>query len=255
MKVLIVEDESGVAQNLKDILFELEPDIEILDILESVEEVVAWVGKNNETDLGFFDIRLADGTSFEIFEKINIDFPVIFTTAYDEFALKAFKVNSVDYLLKPLDKKAIRFAIDKYKSLYKNSWKYDSEYLLKVIEGLKVEREKKYKKSFLVHFRDQIKPVSSNDIAYFYLENEMISCVTFNKNLFHMDQSLDSIMQQLNPNDFFRANRRFIVARRSIKSAIIYSYRKLKLELLPKNKLDVLISKSKTSNFKKWLEG
>jgi two-component SAPR family response regulator len=118
MKVLIVEDEYGVAQNLKDLLLDLEPDTQIMCILESVEEAVAWINENPKPDLGFFDIRLADGSSFEIFEKVKLTFPIIFTTAFDEFAIKAFKVNSIDYLLKPIGKEEIKFSLNKYKSLY-----------------------------------------------------------------------------------------------------------------------------------------
>ena len=136
MKVLIVEDEIGVAQNLCDLLAEIEPGIEILTITESVKDTVNWLKTNPQPELGFFDIRLADGSSFDIFKKIQIEFPVIFTTAYDEFALKAFKVNSIDYLLKPINKIAIRNALKKYRTFYKKSESIDPSILLRVITEL-----------------------------------------------------------------------------------------------------------------------
>ena len=168
MKVLIIEDEYGVAQNLCDILQEIEQGIEILAIIESVKEAVEWFENNPKPELGFFDIRLADGDSFEIFEKIKIDFPVIFTTAYDEYALRAFKVNSIDYLLKPIDKESLVAALDKYKSVYRRNDTFDNEILLKTIQDLRLNEEKKYKKSFLVYIKDQILPVAVENIAYFY---------------------------------------------------------------------------------------
>jgi len=254
MKILIVEDEWGVAQNLTEILKELEPDIQILAILESVEEVIQWVNSNGEVDLGFFDIRLADGNSFEIFESVHIDFPVIFTTAYDEFAIKAFKVNSIDYLLKPLDKESIAVALKKYKKLYTTDQVFENDKLLKILNEIREEKKPAYKKNFLVYFRDRIKPVSTKDIAYFFLIDDTIYLLTFSNEKRHLDQSLDRIMQQLDPEKFFRANRQIIVSRKSIKSASQFFDRKLKLDLFPSNKIEVLISKSKVSSFKKWLE-
>ena len=151
MRVLIVEDEPGVAQNLCDLLQEIEKDIEILAILESVEETVRWVNDHEAPDLGFFDIRLADGNSFEIFEKIAISFPVIFTTAYDEFALKAFKVNSIDYLLKPIDKKEIKQALYKYRSIYTKQAGMDFQKLINAIEVFRQNKPGKYKRNLLVY--------------------------------------------------------------------------------------------------------
>lgn len=148
MKVLIIEDESGVAQNLCDNLQEIEQGIEVLAIIESVKETVEWVKNNPKPELGFFDIRLADGNSFEIFEKIKIDFPVIFTTAYDEYALKAFKVNSIDYLLKPIDKKSLIAALHKYRTVWKREDAFDSELLLKTIQNLKLSEKKEIQKEF-----------------------------------------------------------------------------------------------------------
>jgi len=254
MKVLIIEDESGAAQNLCDILQEIKQDIEVLAILESVKETVEWVKNNPKPELGFFDIRLADGNSFEIFEKTKIDFPVIFTTAYDVYALKAFKVNSIDYLLKPIDKKSLIAALHKYRTVWKREDTFDSELLLKTIQNLKLSEKKKYKKSFLVYIKDQILPVSVNDIAYFFLENELVYCLTYKNEKFIIDQTLDKISSQTNPEGFYRANRQCIISRKAVKTVSQHFNRKLKLHLSPSPKEDVFISKTKAAIFKKWLE-
>ena len=254
MKVLSIEDEYGVAQNLCDILQEIEQGIEILAIIESVKEAVEWFENNPKPELGFFDIRLADGDSFEIFEKIKIDFPVIFTTAYDEYALRAFKVNSIDYLLKPIDKESLVAALDKYKSVYRRNDTFDNEILLKTIQDLRLNEEKKYKKSFLVYIKDQILPVAVENIAYFYLENEIVYCVTYKNEKFVIDQTLDKISNLTNPEDLFRVNRQFIISRKAVKTVVQYFNRKLKLQLSPSPQYDVFISKTKAAIFKKWLE-
>ena len=177
MKVLIIEDENNVAQNLCDILLEVDPSIAVLAILESVEEALAWLSKNPKPDLGFFDIRLADGDSFEIFEQTEIHFPIIFTSAYDEYALKAFKVNSVDYLVKPIVHNDLVNALAKYNSIYANNGP-DYAQLLSTIADMRQAEEKQYKKNLLVYFKDQILPISLDDVAYFMLENEMVYLIT-----------------------------------------------------------------------------
>ncbi len=254
MNVIIIEDESGVAQNLVDILGEIEPGIRVLGIIESVKDAVTWLRENPDPELGFFDIRLADGDSFEIFEKVEVNFPVIFTTAYDEYAIKAFKVNSIDYLLKPIDKKSLIAALNKYEAFYKKDTIVDNTLLLKAIEQLRLKDEKKFKKSFLVYIRDQILPVSVEDIAYFFLENEVVYCVTFKDKKFVIDQTLDRISSQTDPESFFRANRQYIVSRKTVKSADQHFNRKLKLNLSPSPNEDVFISKTKVTEFKEWLE-
>lgn len=255
MKVLIVEDEPSVAQNLCDLLEEVEPSIEILAILESVEESLEWIKNHASPDLGFFDIRLADGNSFQIFERIFVPFPVIFTTAYDEFALKAFKVNSVDYLLKPIDKREIRAAIDKYKTFYTKTESIDQEKLLSLIESFRKKSPKPYKRNLLVYQGDKIIPVDIQTIAYFYLQEELIYAVTHQNIKYHIDQSLEKVYSQLNPEDFYRTNRQFIVSRSSVKGAAQHFNRKLLVQLKPDPKTEVLVSKSRVTDFKKWLTG
>lgn len=255
MKVLIVEDESGVAQDLCDKLQETEPAIEILAIIESIQEAVEWIDAHPNPDIGFFDIRIADGDSFKIFEKTTVNFPVIFTTAYNEYALKAFKVNSVDYLMKPIEKQALKTALQKYKAIYKKDELHEQRNLLNIIRDLQNGQQKKYKKSFLVYVKDKILPIDIQAIAYFYLENDTVFCFTHANEKYLIDQSLDKIINQIDPESFFRANRQFIISRKATISAATYFNRKLKLELKPAPKGDVIISKPKVPEFKKWLSG
>jgi len=254
MKVLILEDEPGAAQNLLDLIHEVDESIEVMAILESVKETVTWLGKHPAPDLGFFDIRLADGLSFEVFEKTSVDFPVIFTTAYDEYALQAFKVNSIDYLLKPVDKAALRTALDKYRSIYQREDSFDFESVRRSIRDVRLHEDKRYKKSFLVYVKDQIIPVSVDQIAYFFLENELVYCRTHDNRKFILDQTLDKIGSQLNPNDFYRSNRQYLVSRQAIQSVVQHFNRKLKLRLTPEPEQEVFISKTKAAAFKGWLE-
>lgn len=253
MKVLVIEDEPGVAQNLCNLLQEVEEEIEVLAVVESVRDAVHWLEHHPEPDLGFFDIRIADGDSFDIFAQTSINFPVIFTTAYDEYALKAFKVNSVDYLLKPINKSALKTAVTKYRSIYKKGTALNQD-LLNLIEKLQATQPKKFRKSLLVYFKDKIVPVKVEDVAYFYLENESVNCQTHRNEHYVLDQSLDKIELQLDPETFFRANRQFLISRKAVRAARQHTHRKLKLELYPFPKSEVLISKTKATQFKKWLE-
>jgi DNA-binding LytR/AlgR family response regulator len=254
MNVIIIEDESGVAQNLVDILGEIDPAIHILGIIESVKDAVTWFGKNPDPELGFFDIRLADGDSFEIFDKTEVNFPVIFTTAYDEYAIKAFKVNSIDYLLKPIDKKSLAAALDKYNAFYRKDTAFDNTLLLKAVEQLRSESMKKFRKNFLVYIKDQILPVSVENIAYFFLESEVAYCVTFKNERFVIDQTLDRICSQIDQEQFYRANRQFIISRKAVKTVVQHFNRKLKINLIPSPKKEVFVSKTKATEFKEWLE-
>ncbi|MBX2877112.1 MAG: LytTR family DNA-binding domain-containing protein [Saprospiraceae bacterium] len=254
MKVLIVEDEASAARDLCDVLLEVNPDIEILAVLESVKEGVEWITASTQLpELGFFDIQIADGNSFEILAQTRVPFPIIFTTAFDEYALQAFKVNSIDYILKPIKRSDLEIALNKYKKIYTPAAQYDA--LLAVIQELKQHQQKKYKKNFLVYFKDKILPLAVEDIAYFYLENQAVFCLTHQNEKYGIEQSLELIQTQINPDYFFRASRQFLVSRKAIKSASIYFSRKLKLEVVPPFGQELIISKLNTSKFKKWLTG
>ena len=249
MKALIIEDEVLAAQSLQKLVTEVAPDTEIVDVLQSIEESVAWFNENTMPDLVFMDIHLADGSSFAIFEKTQITCPIIFTTAYDEYALKAFEVSSIDYLLKPINRNDLERAMNKYNALVgeKTGNKEAIENLLSQI-GLK----KNYKSCFLVPERDKLIPLSTSNIAYIYIDTKTVKTIALDEHVYYMSQTLDEIMSQLNPDDFFRANRQFIVARKAIKDITVWIGNKLSLNLLVKVPEKIIISKAKVSEFKEW---
>ena len=249
MKALIIEDEVLAAQSLQKLVSEVAPDIEIIGMLQSIEESVAWFNENPMPDLVFMDIHLADGSSFAIFEQVQITCPVIFTTAYDEYALKAFEVSSIDYLLKPINRNDLTRAMNKFNTLVgekmNNSEAIDA--LLRQI-GMK----KSYKSCFLVPERDKLIPLATANIAYFYIDTKTVKAVALDEHTYYMSQTLDDIMLQLNPDDFFRANRQFIVSRKAIKDLTIWFGNKLSLNLIVKIPEEIIISKAKVSEFKNW---
>ena len=249
MKALIVEDEVLAAQSLQKLVSEVAPETEIIGILQSIEESVAWFNENPMPDLVFMDIHLADGSSFAIFEQVQITCPVIFTTAYDEYALKAFEVSSIDYLLKPINRNDLTRAMNKFKAFVgeksNNSEAIDA--LLRQI-GMK----KSYKSCFLVPERDKLVPLATANIAYFYIDTKTVKAISLDEHTYYMSQTLDDIMLQLDPDDFFRANRQFIVSRKAIKDLTIWFGNKLSLNLLVKIPEEIIISKAKVSEFKNW---
>ena len=249
MKALIIEDEVLAAQSLQKLVKEVSPDTEIIGILQSIEESVAWFDENPMPDLVFMDIHLADGSSFAIFEKTNITCPIIFTTAYDEYALKAFEVSSIDYLLKPINRNDLTRAMNKFNALVgeKSSNNEAIDALLRQI-GMK----KSYKSCFLVPERDKLVPLPTSNIAYIYIEDKWVKAVTMDEHTHYISQTLDDIMNQLNPDDFFRANRQFIVSRKAIKDLTIWFGNKLSLNMSVKVPEKIIISKAKVAEFKEW---
>lgn len=249
MKALIIEDEILAAQSLQKLVKEVSPDTEIIGILQSIEESVAWFDENPMPDLVFMDIHLADGSSFAIFEKTQITCPIIFTTAYDEYALKAFEVSSIDYLLKPINRNDLTRAMNKFNALVgeKSSDNEAIDALLRQI-GMK----KSYKSCFLVPERDKLVPLPTANIAYIYIEDKWVKAVTMDEHTHYISQTLDDIMNQLNPDDFFRANRQFIVSRKAIKDLTIWFGNKLSLNMSVKVPEKIIISKAKVAEFKEW---
>lgn len=249
MNALIVEDEVLAAQSLQKLVSEVAPETEIIGILQSIEESVTWFNENPMPDLVFMDIHLADGSSFAIFEQVQITCPVIFTTAYDEYALKAFEVSSIDYLLKPINRNDLIRAMNKFKAFVgeksNNSEAIDA--LLRQI-GMK----KSYKSCFLVPERDKLVPLATANIAYFYIDTKTVKAISLDEHTYYMSQTLDDIMLQLDPDDFFRANRQFIVSRKAIKDLTIWFGNKLSLNLIVKIPEEIIISKAKVSEFKNW---
>jgi DNA-binding LytR/AlgR family response regulator len=255
MRILIVEDEYGAAQNLLSMLNEMDGDFEVLDVLETVQDTLDWVRSNNTPDLAFFDIQLADGLSFEIFEKAELNFPVIFTTAYNEYALRAFKVNSIDYLLKPINKKELEQALSKFNKIHEiQKDKGEDQRLDGIFKTLEELRSKNYKKSFLIHYRERMIPLSVRDIDYIMIDNGRVKCFCEDGNSWFMDQTLDEIEQSVDPDEFFRANRQFLISRAAIKEVNHYFTGRLKVSLSRECEEDIIISKGKAAAFKQWLD-
>lgn len=248
MKALIIEDEMMAAKALQKLLGEVSPDTEIVDVLESIEESVEWLENNPMPDLMFMDIHLADGSSFAIFERVNVTCPVIFTTAYDEFALKAFEVNSLDYLLKPISREALERAMNKFQMLA--GARFNADKIERLLEQL--GEKKKYRSYFLLPERDKLVPLSTKDIAYAYIDAKSVKIVTHEHKNYYLTHTLDDLMAQLDPVMFFRANRQFIVSREAIKDVSIWFGNKLAINLNVEVPEKIIVSKAKVAEFKCW---
>ena len=253
MKAVIVEDEIIAAQNLQRLISQINKDIEILTILQSVEDSIEWFSLNPSPDLVFMDIHLSDGPSFAIFEKVKIHAPIIFTTAYDEYALKAFEVNSIDYLLKPINSKDLERAINKFSRLNK-AQSTNEDVISNMLAMFKKEKEV-YKSFYLIPHKDKFIPLSVNDIAYIYSENKAAKMVTFDNRTYFENTSLDEIQRQLNPVKFFRANRQFIISHKAIKDITMWFDSKLSVNLLVDIPEKIIVSRMRAGEFKDWYSG
>ncbi len=252
MKAIIVEDETLAAQNLKGILNEIES-IDIIATLESVNETVAWFTLNNSPDILFLDIHLADGSAFEIFDRVRVDCPVIFTTAYDEYALKAFKVNSIDYLLKPIDNNSVIRALEKCRRLTGRSGDKGTD-LQSLLDYFK--KNIIYKNNFLVPVKgDKLIPLNTDDIAYIFIDYGIVKAISYNDKTYNMDNNLDELEGMINPNMFFRANRQFIISRKAIKDIDLWFNSRLSVNLKVSVPERILVSKARVPEFKIWFGG
>lgn len=250
MKTIIIEDEKLAAERLEELIHDIDPSIEISAKLASVEQSIKYL-KQNKPDLIFLDIQLEDGLSFSIFEKVEIDVPIIFTTAYDQYAIKAFKLNSIDYLLKPIKKNELREALDKFKNI-KSSYLMDFEAIIRSIKN----KEVNYKKRFLIQFGQKIKKVEVDEVAYFYAMEKNVFLTTSSDNTFPIDFTLDKLQEIIDPEKFFRINRKMIVGFDAIKNMIPFSRSRIKIELTPPEPKDVeaLVSVERASAFKEWMD-
>ena len=251
MKAVIIEDESVAAQALQSLIQELNPEMEVLTTLQTIEESVEWFEENPMPDLVFMDIHLADGSSFAIFDKVDITCPIIFTTAYDEYALKAFEVNSIDYLLKPINKADLERALTKYQHLTAASsdqGKASLEGLLAQMGGAK----KKYKTCFLLPERDKLIPLAVSNIAYVYIDTKTVKAISMDNHTYYLNQTLDDIMAQLDPEQFFRANRQFIISRNAVKDLSVWFGNKLAVNLNVPVPEKIIVSKARVGEFKTW---
>ncbi len=250
MKVVIIEDEQAAVANLTSIIQTIDPNIEIIEVIDTVEESIEYFKNKTSASLIFMDIHLADGISFDIFKEIQIEIPIIFTTAYDEYAIKAFKVNSIDYILKPIDEDALKIAIDKFK---KQSAKETSiTGLESIIQQIYTEK-KQYKTTYLVQQRDNILPIKVSQIAYFYIDTGTVKAINIDGEAYIIDKKLEEIEEELNPSIFFRANRQYIIQRDAIKNIQIYFNGKLIINSIPKSKEQIIVSKVKAPVLKQWL--
>ncbi len=249
MKVLIIEDETAAVRNLKTLLLQIEPDAEVVGITESIVDTVEWLGHNPMPDLVFMDIHIADGESFRIFDLTDIDAPIIFTTAYDQYALEAFKVNSIDYLLKPLKEADLKRALDKWRRLTNTE---KSEYRSNV-NRLVAERNVK-SDVFLVHVKDKIIPLKIKDIAFFYTFNERVTAYSVDGNTYPIDKTLEALQAQLPEYDFYRANRQFIISRNAIKDISVWFGSRLSVNMVIATPERIVVSKARVPDFKRWLQ-
>lgn len=253
MNILIVEDEKLAAQRLTFLIKELEQDVNIIDTLTSVEKAIKWFQSNDPPDLIFLDIQLSDGLCFNIFKETEVNSPIIFTTAYDEYALKAFELNSIDYLLKPVKAEKLRQAWEKYKKI-KTSFSSSQLNIntQKLIETLRNSKPG-YTSRFLVNKGNSLIIVDINDIAYFHAEDKMVFITTLDSKKYLINNSLDKLEKSLEPKKFFRTGRQFLVSTKAINKIHNYFNYKLKLDLLPSPETDVIVSRARVSDFKDWL--
>jgi two-component system response regulator LytT len=253
MNIVIIEDEAPALNRISKLIKEVAPEVKIIATADSIVASVELFTTHNDIELVLMDIELADGQSFEIFNRAEIKCPVIFTTAYDEFALKAFKVNSIDYLLKPVDKEELKKAVEKFRVLHKTD-KTDYETQFKsLLQGLRAERPESYKSRFLIKSGAKLISVPATDIAYFHAYDKMVYVITHQNQKYIVDHSLEELIKMLDPKDFFQLNRQFIAAFPGIHSVHTYFNGKLKLELQPSLADEVIVSRERAGEFKDWL--
>lgn len=250
MKVLIIEDEPQAAERLAALVRGLHPEVEITATLDSVKRSVEWISKNPTVDLIFMDIQLADGLSFEIFDKVGVKAPVIFTTAYNEYALKAFKVNSIDYILKPVDKSELEAAFRKYQTLTQQP----SDKMMQSIGYAMQMLNKKYKERFVIKLGEHLKSLEVSEILFFFSLEKTTFGQTKDGRKHILDFTLDQLDGLLDPARYFRINRKYIVSTDSIQDMISYTNSRLKLVLKTSADADVIVARERVQEFKDWLD-
>jgi len=250
IKVLIIEDEQLAAKRLEKMLLEISSEFEIIQRCDSIESSVLYFKTGIMPDLVMLDIQLGDGLSFDIFKQIEILCPVIFTTAFDEYAIKAFELNSIDYLLKPINKEKLQRSIEKFKKLNQHNAPTD----WKTLASLMDKDKREYKQRFLVYVGEHLHSVQISDIAYFYSIEKSTFLMTKLGKSFSIDLSLEKLEGMLSPKDFFRINRQYITSFDSIKKMNILSKSRIKLILEPLPSEEILISNARTHDFRGWLD-
>ncbi|CAN5573677.1 LytTR family DNA-binding domain-containing protein [soil metagenome] len=252
INALIIEDEEPAAERLKKLIFKADPAIEITDVIVSIRSAVAYL-KNNSPDLIFLDIHLADGESFEIFRQVQVACPIIFTTAYDEFALQAFKLNSLDYILKPVKQDELNAALKKFANIYAE--KKDTAVDYSKLAEMMAHEKTTYRKRLLIRYGDLFKTIEIKDSAYFFSENKISYVCTKQNARYSLDHTLDELEKLLEPKEFFRINRQFIVCIDAIDKMLAVSKSRVKLTLKPASEHETIVSTERSPEFKKWLAG
>lgn len=254
LRIILIEDEAATARNLEFILKEINPGIEVIVTLQSITESVDWLTDNDrDYDLIFSDIRLSDGLSFEIFKQIEIGKPIIFVTAYNDYAIEAFRNNGIDYVLKPFDREEIQRTLLKYNTLIATGIKMEqtkTEALLQQLESV----TKRYKKSFLIHYCGRLIPVEAAKISWFYTSNEIVYAQTTTGQKYTVEFTLEQLERDLDPELFFRANRQFIINRNAIDTVEYFFNGRLLIKIYPLSQEQIIVSKAKAMVFRKWLD-
>lgn len=252
MKILIIEDEESAVEQLRNMLPQLVERPEIVGVIDSIEEAVDYLSSRPPIDLIFLDIHLSDGLSFEIFKEVEVDTPVIFTTAYNQYAIQAFEVNSIDYLLKPVKKEKLEKALEKFRRVEtRRQFTPNAGVFEKIAQMM---RTGSYRRNFLVSFKDRLIPVAADEIAWFEVKEGVLAATKFdNKRLVMDERSLDELAEQLDPALFYRANRQYLVSRKAIREIEYYFNGRLVVKLHPSPAEKVIISKARAGNFKEWM--
>jgi len=253
MNILIIEDEQATARHTKKMLEEIDPDMIVMGIIDSIESAVKWFRTHSEPDLILLDVHLADGLSFEIFKEVEITCPVIFATAYDQYAIQAFRVNSVDYLLKPISKEALNEGLKKYRKVIQPNTSHAIDYL-KLAEMLSKPGTELLKR-IMIRYGETIKAIDIKDIAYFHSEEKIVFLHTFDNKNYPVDFSLEELQSKLDATRWFRINRQFIISFDSIEKMTAYSKSRIRIMLRPPCETESISSTERSGDFKLWLAG
>lgn len=252
MRVLLIEDEEPAAKRLQKMLKEIEPGLDVVNHIVSISSAIKWFAENPQPDLVISDIQLSDGLSFEIFKSVDLACPIIFTTAYDQYAIEAFKVNSIDYLLKPIKKEELEKAVNKFKKLSPVAPAAPPIDINKLLQSLNPGGPE-YKKRFVVRYGEHIKTIDIEEVVYFYTEDKVTFLCTKDGRRFVIDYNLDSLDSTLDPKTFFRINRQYIIGIHSIAEMFAYTKSRVLIKLNPPAKHETIVSTERSADFKLWL--
>lgn len=251
IKALLIEDEPLAARKLQRLLADVAPDINVLEVIDSVEAGIRWLRANPAPDVIFSDIQLADGNSFEIYAAVKISTPIIFTTAYDSYALKSFELNSIDYLLKPINPSALNRALQKFRLGHTQSVA-QVDYA-KLLEMLAKHPAEGYKKRFVIQVGERIKTIETEDVAYFKADGRYVYLTTSKGESLIVNYTLEELEGMLDPAVFFRANRKFIISIKAVTGMLVLSKSKIRIELQPACNEECVVSSERSSEYKEWL--